>query len=161
MLGTPEFWVAIAFLGFVALMLYYKVPGMMGAALDKRADAIRNELDEARKLRIEAQEILDDYKRKQSEAQKEAEEIVSAAKREAETIASETRKSLTESLERRTRIAEEKIARAEAQALGEVRSASVDAAVNAAEKLIGSRLSSGAGTSLLEKSIADLKQKLN
>jgi F-type H+-transporting ATPase subunit b len=161
MLKTPEFWVAMSFLGFVALLLYYKVPSLIGKALDARADAIRNELDEARKLRTEAQAILDDYKRKQSEAQKEAEQIVASARREAEALAAESRRNLKEALERRTRVAEEKIARAEAQALADVRSASVDASVAAAQKLIGARMTATSADTLIDRSIKELGGKLN
>ena len=161
MLQTPEFWVAVSFVGFVGLLLKYKVPGLIGKALDQRADTIRTELDDARRLRMEAQALLEDYRRKHGEAQQEADAIVAAARKEAETIAAETRKGLGESLERRTRLAEEKIARAEAQAVADVRAAAVDAAVAAAEKLIGARLSPQSGGSLIDQSIADLGRKLN
>jgi F-type H+-transporting ATPase subunit b len=161
MFQTPEFWVAVSFLGFVALLLKYKVPALMGRALDQRADGIRKELDDARRLRIEAQSLLEDYRRKHGEAQKEADAIVAAARKEAETIAAETRKGLLESVERRTKLAEEKIARAEAQAIADVRSAAVEAAVAAAEKLIGSRLTPQSGNSLIDRGIADLGKKLN
>jgi F-type H+-transporting ATPase subunit b len=161
LLNTAEFWVAVSFFGFIALLLWYRVPGMIGRALDARADAIRKELDEARNLRKEAAAILEDYKRKHGEAQKEAEEILAAARREAEQITGEARRGLKETLERRTRIAEDKIARAEAQALGEVKAAAVDAAVSAAERLIAGRVSGQAANGLIEQSIADLKRKLN
>ena len=161
MLQTPEFWVAIAFLGFVALLAKYKVPALIGKALDARADEIRRTLDDARRLRMEAQALLEDYRRKHGEAQKEAETIVAGARKEAETIATETRRNLVESLERRTKAAEEKIARAEAQAVAEVRTAAIEAAVNAAEKLIGSRLTSQSAGGLIDNSIADLRGKLN
>ena len=161
MLNTPEFWVAVAFFGFVALLLKYKVPALIGKALDARADAIRTELDEARRLRTEAQAILEDYRRKHGQAQDEADAIVAAARREAETIATESRKSLAESLERRTKLAEDKIARAEAQAVSEVRASAVDAAVAAAEMLIGAKLDPKSGGALVDKNIADLGRKLN
>lgn len=161
MFQTPEFWVAVSFVGFVALLLKYKVPALIGKALDQRADDIRRELDDARRLRTEAQALLEEYRRKHGEAQHEAEAIVAAARKEAETIAVESRKSLVESLERRTKLAEEKIARAEAQAVADVRSAAVDAAVLAAGTLIGSRLSPQSGNSLIDKGIAELGSKLN
>jgi F-type H+-transporting ATPase subunit b len=158
---TPEFWVAVSFLGFVALLLRYKVPSLIGKVLDQRADTIRAELDEARRLRTEAQAILDDYKTKHSRAQQEADAIVAVARAEADAIAVEARRSLQESVERRTKLAEDKIARAEQQALGEVRAAAVDAAIAAAEKLIGARVSGASAGNLIDKSIAELGRKLN
>ena len=158
---SPEFWVAVSFFGFLALLLWYRVPGTIAKALDARSAGIAKELDEARQLRKDAAAILEDYKRKHGEAQKEAEEILAAARREAEQITGEARRGLTETLERRTRLAEDKIGRAEAQALGEVKAAAVEAAVAAAEKLIASRLSGQAANGLIETSIADLKRKLN
>jgi F-type H+-transporting ATPase subunit b len=159
--STAEFWVAVAFIGFVGLLVYYKVPGMVTKALDDRADAIRSELDEARRLREEAQQLLADYQRKSREAEQEAASIIAQAKREAEALASETRKGLAETLERRTKLAEEKIARAEAQALGEVRSAAVDSAISAAERILKSKVTPDVNSRLVDQSIGDLKGKLN
>lgn len=161
MLQDPTFWVAISFLGFVGVLAYFKVPGMAGKALDARADAIRTELDEARKLREEAQALLADYKRKHEQADEEAEAIITLAKREAEMLAGETRKALAETLERRTRQAEEKIERAEAQAIGEVRNAAIDASVAAAEQIVKARLTPEAQSGVVERSIKDLVGKLN
>ncbi len=159
--STPEFWVAVAFLAFVALLMYFGVPGLITKALDQRALDIRKELDEARRLREEAQELLADYQRKAKEAEQEAQAIVDQARREAEALASETRKSLKESLERRTKIAEDKIARAEAQALSEVRGAAVETALAAAERILASRATGATATELIETSIKELKGKLN
>ena len=109
-LSTPEFWVAVSFVGFVLLLVYFKIPGKVAELLDKRADTIRQELDEARKLREEAQAILAEYQRKQKDAEKEAGEIIRLAQQEAEALAAETRTKLEETLERRTKLAEDKIA---------------------------------------------------
>ena len=160
MFETPEFWVAMSFLGFVALLLKYKVPALAAKALDQRADDIRKELDDARRLRTEAQALLEEYRRKHGEAQQEADAIIAAARKEAEQIAAETRKGLTETVERRTKLAEEKIARAEAQAVADVRAAAVDAAVAASRHLIGARLSPQSGAGLVDRSIAELGSKL-
>jgi F-type H+-transporting ATPase subunit b len=160
-LDDPVFWVMIAFFGFVALLIYYKVPGLITNALDTRADAIRNELDEARRLRDEAQSLLADYQRKSREAENEAKAIIEQAKREGEALANETRKSLSESVERRTKLAEEKIARAEAQAVSEVRASAVENAIAAAEKILKSRATGQTATTLIESSIRDLEGKLN
>ncbi|CCB67375.1 MULTISPECIES: F0F1 ATP synthase subunit B [unclassified Hyphomicrobium] len=158
---NPLFWVLVAFVAFLALLVYYGVPGVVAKALDNRADSIRKELDEARKLREEAQSLLMDYQRKAREAEVEAQSIIEQAKREAEALASESRKALTESLERRSKIAEDKIARAEAQALGEVRSVAVETALAAAHEILKTRATGATGDSLVSQSIGDLSGKLN
>ena len=159
--ADPTFWVAICFFGFVGLLYYLGVHEKLVSALDKRSDDIRDELEEARRLREEAQAILSDYQRKQREAEETAQDIINQARKEAEAFAHETRQALKESLERRTQLAEDKIARAEAQALAEVRAAAVDVAINATEKLISSNLSKQAAGELIDQSIQDLKDKLN
>lgn len=157
----PLFWVSISFLLFLALLAYYGVPGLIGKALDQRGDAIRKELDEAKKLREEAAALLADYKAKAKSAETEAASIIEQAKREAEILAAEARKTLAETIDRRSKMAEDKIARAEAQALSEVRSAAVETAMAAAENIIGSRVTGSAAGNLIDQSIADLKGKLN
>ncbi len=159
--NDPLFWVLVAFLAFLALILYYRVPAIVTKALDDRADQIRKELDEARKLREEAQSLLADYQRKAREAEKEAQSIIEQAKREAEALAADSRRALTESLDRRSKIAEEKIARAEAQALGEVRSTAVETALAAAQEILKARTGGLTGEALVSQSIGDLRGKLN
>lgn len=160
MLSNPEFWVGVAFVGFVALLLYYRVPALAGKALDERATQIRTQLDEARKLKEEAQSLLADYQKRKDQAAQEAEAILTQARNEATALAHETRASLKEMVERRTRIAEEKIARAEAQAVADVRAAAIDVAMSASEKLIAGRLDAEKAGSLVDQSIAELKSRL-
>ncbi len=155
-----EFWVAVAFILFVLLLLYYRVPELVTEALDARAAAIKRELEEARKLKEEAQAILADYQRRRGEVENEAQEIIDLAKREAEALAAETRKSLAEALERRTRAAEEKIARAGEQAMAEVRNIAVDVSVAAAERIIAEKLKGARASALVDESIAELGRKL-
>ena len=157
----PLFWVLVAFLIFVGVLLYYGVPAMVGKMLDERADGIRRELDEARKLREQAQALLADYQRKAREAENEAKSIIDQAKREAEAMASETKKTLAESIERRSKQAEDKIARAEAQAISEVRATAVNTALAAAERMLKTRVPGQVGDNLIDQSIKDLKGKLN
>lgn len=159
--NNPLFWVLVAFLAFVAIVLYYRVPSVIGKMLDDRADGIRKELDEARKLREDAQALLADYQRKAREAETEAQTIIDQAKREAEALAADSRKALVESLERRSKIAEEKIARAETQALSEVRAAAVETAVTAAQEILKTRAAGAVGEELISQSISDLRGKLN
>jgi F-type H+-transporting ATPase subunit b len=161
MFFMAEFWVAVAFFIFVALLIYLKVPGMITKALDDRAEVIRKDLDAARKLREEAQDLLADYQAKQRQAETEAQQIIEEARREAEALKSEGDKAMQETLARRTRIAEEKIARAEAQAVAEVRAIAVEVATAAAERIVQDKVSGGLGPTLVEQSIRDLKGKLN
>ena len=132
MLFEAEFWVAVAFAIFVAIAVYLGMPGMIARALDSRVERIKNELDEATRLREEAQELLAEYRRKQQDAEKEAETIVLEARREGERMRAEAAAKVEEFVARRTKMAETKIAQAEAQALADVRAAAADAAVAAA-----------------------------
>lgn len=159
--ATPEFWVAVAFFLFVGLLIYYKVPDLIGKALDDRADAIKAELDEARRLRTEAEALLAEYQSKTKSAEEEAKSIVEQARREAELLTADTRKSLAEMLDRRTKLAEEKIARAEAQALSDVRSTAIDTAIEAAQRVLRTRVGSDGSAQSIDQSIRDLKSKLN
>jgi F-type H+-transporting ATPase subunit b len=161
MLAMAEFWVAVAFVAFVAILVYYKVPKLIAKALDERAEAIRKDLDEARHLREEAQSLLADYQKKHRNVAQEAEAIIDLARREAEALAHETRVSLKQTLERRTKLAEDKIARAEAQAVDEVRASAVDVAVAAAEKILREKMAGSGGAALIDQSIRDLKGRLN
>jgi F-type H+-transporting ATPase subunit b len=156
-----EFWVAIAFLVFLLILAYYKVPKLIGKALDDRAAGIRKELDEARRLREEAQALLADYQKKHRNAGQEAEAIVEQARREAEAFAAETRRSLSETVERRRKQAEEKIARAEVQAIEDVRAAAVDMAIAAAEKILRDKAAGAGGAALIDDSIRSIKTRLN
>ncbi|MEZ5841176.1 MAG: ATP F0F1 synthase subunit B [Hyphomicrobiales bacterium] len=155
------FWAFAAFLVFFAIVFYMKAPSKAGEALDKRAAAIKAELDEARRLRDEAQGILAEYQRKRQNAEREADDIVAQAKAEAERLTEETSSSLKEMIERRTRAAEIKIAQAEAQAIADVRAAAADVAVAAAEKILTGKVSGDVANGLIAASIAEVKSKLN
>jgi F-type H+-transporting ATPase subunit b len=161
MTQMAEFWVAIAFGAFVLILLYYRVPALIAKSLDDRGEAIRKELDEARRLREEAQNLLADYQKKHRNVGEEADSILQLARSEAEAFAQETRASLNDMLERRTRQAEDKIARAEAQAVDEVRAAAIELAVAAAEKILREKASGAGGVSLIDQSIRELKGRLN
>jgi len=156
-----EFWVMIAFFIFAGIAVYLGAPGQIAKALDSRAEAIRKELDEARRLREEAQALLADYQKKSREAEEEAKSIVDQARREAEALAVETRKQLDDAVMRRSKMAEDKIARAENQALSEVRASAVEAAISAAEKILASKVSGDKADALVAESLADIKRKLN
>ena len=161
MLKTAEFWVLVSFLAFIGLLIKMKVPAQITKGLDDRADAIRKELDEARRLRQEAQDLLAEYQQKQRQAEQEAKAIIEQAQREAEAMKVESARTLKEQLERRSRLAEEKIARAEAQAVAEVRSAAVELAVAASERVLRERVPGDVGNGLVDQAIRDLKGRLN
>ena len=157
---NPVFWVGVAFAILIGFALKQGVVGSLTKALDDRAAGIKAEIEEARRLRAEAQALLEDSKRKHAAAEQEAAAIVAGARQEAESLAAETRRNLQESLERRTKLATEKIARAESQAVAEVRSTSVDLALAAAQHLIADKAGAQSGE-LVDRSIRDLKGRLN
>jgi len=161
MLHEAEFWVAVAFLIFVGVLAYFRIHNRAVGALDQRAARIRGELDEARRLKEEAQALLAEYQRRQREAESEAAAILAGAKAEAERIAAEAKVRMEDFLARRTRMAETKIAQAEAQALADVRGAAAEAAVAAAEKILTQAVKGKVADELISKGIADLKSRLN
>ena len=161
LLGDAEFWVAVAFVIFVAGMGYLGVHRMVAKSLDERAGRIKAELDEARKLKDEAAQLLAQYQRKRNEAEGEAQEIIAGAKAEAERLAIEAKAKIEEFVARRTKMAETKIAQAEAQAAADVRAAAADAAVAAAEKILTLETRGKLANALISKGIEDVRKKLN
>ncbi len=155
-----EFWVGAAFVVFVALV-GKKLYGMITENLDKRAEAIRKELDEAVRLREEAQTLLAGYQRKQRAAADEAEAILEQAKAEAARLREDAARDLALSLERRAAQAEAKIAQAESQAVAEVRALAVDVAVAAARRLIADNLDPAGAAKLNDAAIAEVEDKLH
>lgn len=160
-LFNTDFVVTISFLLFVAVLIYYKVPGLLGSMLDKRAASIQAELDEARKLREEAQSILASYERKHKEVQEMADRIVATARAEAADAAEQAKADLARSIERRLAAAEEQIASAEAAALKEVRNRAVDIAVAAASEVIASHMGAGDQNRLIDAAISTVREKLH
>ena len=161
MFAEPEFWVAVAFVILMGVFVYLGVPKTVVKALDHRADRIKAELDDARRLKDEAAKVLADYKARRASAEKEAAEIVASAKAEAERIAAEAKTKMEDFVARRTKTAESKIALAEAQALADVRAAAADAAVAAASTILSQTVKGQVADDLLTKGIADVRQKLN
>ena len=161
MLAEAETWVAVAFVIFVGVLIYFGVHKLLVNALDQRSARIRGELDEARRLKDEAAALLAEYRRKQQTAEREAAEIVAGAKAEAERLAAEAKARMDDFVARRTKMAETKIAQAEAQALADVRTAAADAAVAAAEKILTQTVKGSVADNLINKGVADLKSKLN
>jgi F-type H+-transporting ATPase subunit b len=159
LLGDPEFWVLLAVLVF-AVIVWRPGRRYIVGTLDERAMRIRGELEEARKLREEAERLLAEYQTKQREAAAEAQAIVAHAREEAERIAAQAARDLQQSLERRQRLAEERIAQAESKAMDEIRAAAVDVAIAAAREVIVAELDERRGAALLDTAIASLPQRL-
>ncbi|MBL4766906.1 MAG: F0F1 ATP synthase subunit B [Rhodobacteraceae bacterium] len=160
-LANTNFIVTISFLLFIGVLFYYKVPGMIGGLLDKRADGIRSELDEARSLREEAQSVLASYERKHKEVQTQADRIVAAAKAEAEAAAEQAQEDLKHSIVRRLAAAEDQIASAQASAVKEVRDQAIGIAIAAANQVIAKQMTAAEGNKLIDAAIADVSAKLH
>jgi F-type H+-transporting ATPase subunit b len=154
-------WVLLGLLVFIGILVYMKVPGMLVAALDRRADKIHSELEEARKLREEAEALLAEYRRKTGNADAEAEAIVTQARREAEALSEEAKTRIEDYVARRTRAVEQRIAQAETQAVAEVRSRAIDVAAAAASRILAERAKGKAGDELVERSIDAVRKNLN
>lgn len=155
------FWAAVSFFLLIALFIYLKVPGMLARQLDERAERIRQELEEARKLREDAQQLLAEYQRKRKEAEKEAEDIVAAAQREAQLIVDEAKEKTEDYVTRRTALAEQKIGQAEKEAVAAVRSRAVDVAVEAARRVMAEKVDAGTTGELFQKSLEAVRTRMN
>ena len=155
-----SFFVALAFAAVIAAFLYLKLPQRLLAALDAKSAEIANELDEARRLREEAEALLSDYENRRKAAEQQAEEIVTEARETAQRLAEEARVAMQVQLARRTQQAESKIARAEEQLVGEVRAAITRLAVDAAAHLIETGMSAQQANTLIEQNISELKDRL-
>ncbi|MBT3071788.1 F0F1 ATP synthase subunit B [Rhodomicrobium sp. Az07] len=161
MLMDPEVWVAIAFVLFICLILYYNVPGMALKALDQRSAAIGRELEEARKLRAEAETLLADYRRRTANAEVEAQEIIAQAEREAAAYASEARASFDELITRRLTVAEQKIKLEEEKARKQIRAQAAELAVSAAEQLLQHKVTGKIADDTIATSLDRIKKRLH
>ncbi|MFN4206817.1 MAG: F0F1 ATP synthase subunit B [Agrobacterium albertimagni] len=156
-----SFFALVALVLFFVLLAYLKVPGMMGKALDERADKIRDELAEAKRLREEAQHLLAEYQRKRKEAEAEAAAIVAAAEREAAALTAEAKQKTEEFVARRNALSEQKIKQAETEAVNAVRAAAVDLAIAAAEKVLAKKADEAVQQTLFKASVGEVKSRLN
>ena len=155
-----EFWVLVAFVIAIAFLVY-KAKGAITGGLDARSAKIKADIDEARRLRDEAQKTLAEYQRKQRDALKEAEAIVAFAKEEAQRVAAQAAKDLDAAVERRRRLAVEKIALEEAKALAEVRNSAVDVAIAALGRVLAQDLDGQRKSALIDDAIANLPPTLH
>lgn len=156
-----EFWVAVSFVLFLAVLAKFGVHRVVLGMLDDRSARIQAELDEARRLREEAQEVLAQYQRKRQEAEQEAQAIILNATAEGERLAAEAKAKVEEFVARRTKMAETKIAQAESQAVADVRSAAAEAAVAAAETILTQTAKGKVADDLIVRGISELKSRLN
>ncbi len=157
---APEFWVMVAFVIIVAAA-GKAVFTIATKALDERAQGISNQIEQATKLREDAQDLLASYERQHRDALKEAEEIVTRARAEAERLSAQAAEALKKALKRREQMAMERIAQAEANALGEVRSLTVDVAIEAARRVLADKVTGKKADALVEASIKELVDKLH
>lgn len=151
-------WVLVAFLLVIGLLVWQGVPKKIKGALSGRADAIRSQLDEARGLREEAQQLLADYQKRQREAEEEAKGIIAQAKADAKEMTREARTELDDQLQRRRKAAEARIERAEAQAVASVRGEAATLAIAAAREIIASR---GSDDAMTDRAIEAVGRHLN
>jgi F-type H+-transporting ATPase subunit b len=161
MLHDAEFWVAVAFVIFMAIAWRMGAFRQILDGLDGRGRRVRAELEEAQRLRAEADALLAEYKRRRDEAEREAQYIVNAAREEAERVANEAHERMTEFVRRRTAAAEAKIAQAEASAAQQVRAAAADAAVRVSEAVLREQMRGGAAEDLLSRSLTEVRGKLH
>lgn len=160
-LGNTDFVVLLGFIVFIAVLFYFKVPGLIGGLLDKRAEGIRSDLEEAKALREEAQTLLASYERKQKEVQEQAGRIVESAKEEAARAAETAKAEIAASVARRLSAAEDQIASAEAAAVREIRDRAISVAVGAAQQVIADQMTAAQGNKLIDEAIATVDAKLN
>ena len=160
-LANTDFIVLISFLVFIGVLIYFKVPGMIGGMLDKRAEGIQADLDEARALREEAQTLLASFERKQREVQEQADRIVAQAKESASEAAAQAKVDLEKSIERRLQTAQDQIASAESAAVKQVRDEAARIAVAAAGDVAAKQMSDAKANALVDDAIKAVGAKLH
>lgn len=159
LLLNPGGWVALAMLVVFAIMIWKKVPAAVGKALDKKIDAIREQLSEAESLRKDAEALKAEYAAKSAAAEQEAAAMVERARHEADAMLEKARLDADALVERRTRMAEEKIAAEERAAVQKLRAAAADAASSAAARLIAEQVDAKADKALVDSAIKELGRR--
>lgn len=160
-LGNTDFIVLIAFIVFVGVLIYFKVPGKVAALLDARAVQIKADLDEARALRDEARAVLATYDRKQKDVAEQAERIIASAREEAMAAAAQAKADLAASIARRLAAATDQIASAEAAAIRKVREQAVSVAIAAAGDVLAKQMTADAAAGSIDAAIAQVEAKLH
>ncbi|MFK4058016.1 F0F1 ATP synthase subunit B [Brevundimonas sp. NPDC046655] len=160
-LGSAELWVLVGLLIFVAIVIAAGVPKMVAKALDDKGAKIQSELDEAARLRAEAEAMLAQIRQEKAEAEAQAADMLAAAEADARRIEAEAKAKLEEALTRRQALAERRIAQAEAQATTEVKAVAADLAAKAAQDILTDRLAAAKSDPLIDAAIAQIGDKLN
>ncbi|PWK60838.1 F0F1 ATP synthase subunit B [Roseicyclus mahoneyensis] len=160
-LFNTDFVVLIGFLLFLSILFYFNVPAMLGGMLDKRAEGIKADLDEARALREEAQTLLASYERKSREVADQAERIVAQAKADAEAAAEQARADLARSIERRLAAAEDQIASAEDKAVRSIRNRAVEVAIAAAADSVAKGMGASDANRFIDDAIGEVERRLH
>lgn len=160
-LGSAELWVLVGLLIFMAIVVVAGVPKMVAKALDDKAAKIQSELDEAARLRAEAEAMLAQIRQEKAEAEAQAADMLAAAEADARRIEAEAKAKLEETLVRRQQLAERRIAQAEAQATTEVKAAAADLAAKAAQDILTARLAAAKSDPLIDAAIGQIGDKLN
>jgi len=157
MLEKDATWVAIGFILFILLLVYFKVPGQITKILDNRADKIRSELDEAKKLREEAQSMLADFQKKNKEAEKNAKALIDEAKKLAKNYEKEAKSKFDENMERRKKLLDEKLKRAEVEALNQIKNDITDIVFDAIDKsLSNNNINKDASDRIIDSGIKEI-----
>jgi len=160
-LGNTNFIVLLAFLLFIGILIKMKVPGTIAGMLDKRAETIKTELNEAKALREEAQSLLASYERKQKEVQEQADRIIASAREEAQKAAEKAKSDIVVSVQRRLAAAEEQIASAQNAAIKDVRDRAIVVATGAAQDIIASQMTATDANKLIDEAISTVESKLH
>jgi len=160
-LTNTDFIVLVGFITFIGILFYFNVPTMLMGMLDKRADDIQSELNEAKALREEAQTLLASFERKQKEVQEQADRIVAKAKEDAEAAAVQAKADLKDSIKRRLGAAEDQIASAQNAAVKEVRDSAITVAIGAAQDVIAKQATAASANKSIEDGIAEVAAKLH
>jgi F-type H+-transporting ATPase subunit b len=160
LLTEAEFWIAVGLLVLIGIMIYAKVPGMALKALDERGAKIKAELDEALRIRQEAQDLLARIKVERAAAEQMAAEIVANAEADALRLRAEAQARLEEQIERRRAVAERQIANAEAKAAQDVKAAAAGAAAALAEAVMSERLKALASDPLIDRAVEELPHRM-
>jgi F-type H+-transporting ATPase subunit b len=160
-LREPELWVGLGFVLAIALLVWKGAGRTIAKMLDARAAVISAELQEARRLREEAERLFADYRTRAESAEREVESILAEARAEVQRLAELARGDLNAQIARRLQAAQDKIGQAEAAAMTEIRGRAADAAVATAQKLIQARMDGERAGRLIQESIKDLGGKLN
>ena len=160
-LKNTNFIVLLAFILFILVLFYYKVPSVLGGMLDQRSEGIKSELDQARELREEAQSILASYERKQKEVQKQADRIVESARKDAQASAEQAKEDLRASIERRLVAAEEQLSSAQASVEREVHDKAIGLAVAAARNVIAAQMTASSANKLIDGAITEVDAKMH